>query len=187
MFDWAIRTGQRHVLYFSSCAAADGPVDGYAATKLTGEFLARQARKAGVPVTVVRPYSGYGEDQSEDFPFRAIIERARRRDDPFEIWGDGSQVRDWIHVDDVVNGTLAVVASGTTEPVSLCTGVGRSMLGLAILGAEMVGYDPEFEFRMDKPSGVSYRVGDPTRLSHYYQPTISLREGVRRALEGSLR
>lgn len=182
MFDWAIRTKQRRVLYLSSCAALDGPVDDYAAGKLHGERLAANARAAGVPVTVVRPYSGYGEDQAEDFPFRAIVERARRREDPFVIWGDGSQVRDWVHVDDVVAGALKAAESGTDEPVSLCTGVGTSMVELARMACAEVGYEPEFEFRLDKPAGVGYRVGDVNRMLTYYWPTVSLEAGVKRAL-----
>jgi nucleoside-diphosphate-sugar epimerase len=181
MFDWAIRTGQRRVLYFSSCAVLDGP-DDYGALKLTGERMARQARAAGVPVTVVRPFSGYGEDQGTDWPFGAFLDRASRRDDPFTVWGDGGQVRDWIHVDDVVSGALAVVESGTEDPVSLCTGVGTSMLDLAQLACREAGYEPNFELRMDKPAGVAHRVGDPARLHRYYTPTVSIEEGVKRAL-----
>jgi nucleoside-diphosphate-sugar epimerase len=154
----------------------------YGWTKVTGEILARAARKAGLPVTVVRPFSGYGEDQSEDFPFRAIVERARRREDPFTIWGDGRQVRDWIHIDDVIAGILAVVESGTDEPVNVCTGVGTSMVDLARMACEVAGHEPEFEFRLDQPAGVAYRVGDPTRFHQYYKPQVSLREGVERAL-----
>jgi nucleoside-diphosphate-sugar epimerase len=182
LFDWAIRTRQYRVLYLSSCAALDGPVDDYAATKLIGERLAAAARRADVPVTVVRPYSGYGEDQSEDFPFRAIIERARRREDPFDIWGDGQQVRDWIHISDVVNGALAVAASGTEEPVSLCTGIGTSMRDLAEMACARIGYEPPFRFRTDMPAGVGHRVGDPAAMYRYYEPMTPLEIGVKRAL-----
>lgn len=157
----------------------DGP---YGWTKLTGEYLAGQARAAGLPVTVVRPFSGYGADQADLFPFRALIERARRREDPFTIWGDGQQVRDWIHIYDVIDGILAVVESGTTDPVNICTGVGTSMVDLARMACEVVGYEPEFEFRLDAPAGVAYRVGDPSRFHQYYKPQISLREGIERAL-----
>lgn len=182
LFDWAIRTRQYRVLYLSSCAALDGPVDDYAATKLIGERLAAAARRADIPVTVVRPYSGYGEDQSEDFPFRAIVERARRGDDPFVIWGNGLQVRDWIHIDDVVAGALAVAESGTEEAVSLCTGTGTMMQDLALMACDAVGHRPRFDFQSSMPAGAAYRVGDPTALLRYYAPTVSLEEGVRRAL-----
>lgn len=154
----------------------------YGWTKLTGEMLAASARKAGLPVTVVRPFSGYGADQSENFPFRAIIERARRREDPFVIWGGGNQVRDWIHIDDVVAGMLAVAESGTEDPVNLCTGTGWSMAELAHIACDQVGHKPTFEYLADRPAGVAYRVGDPVRFHQYYKPTVSLPEGVARAL-----
>lgn len=158
----------------------------YGWTKLTGEMLAVQARKAGLPVTVVRPFSGYGEDQSENFPFRALIERAHRREDPFVIWGDGRQVRDWIHIDDVVAGMLAVAESGTEDPVNLCTGIGTSMRELAELACAQVDHRPRFEFLSDKPAGVAYRVGNPARFHEHYKPAVSLAEGVARALAADL-
>lgn len=158
------------------------PDANYGWTKLIGERLAAEARKAGLPVTVVRPFSGYGEDQSENFPFRALVERARRREDPFVIWGDGNQVRDWIHIDDVVAGMLAVAESGAEEPVNLCTGVGWSMAELAHIACDMVGYKPRFEYLADRPAGVAYRVGDPARFHQFYKPQILLAEGVARTL-----
>jgi nucleoside-diphosphate-sugar epimerase len=144
--------------------------------------MAAQARRAGLPVTVVRPYSGYGEDQSTDFPFGAFVARAKRREDPFTIWGDGGQVRDWIHVDDLVAGALAVVDSGVEEPVSLCTGIGTSMFDLASMMIREVGGPETFLFDGDKPAGVSVRVGDPTRMLEFYTPQVTLAEGIKRAL-----
>lgn len=182
MFDWAVRTGQGRVLYLSSCAANDVEPDDYGLLKLTGERMADQARRAGQHVTVVRPYSGYGEDQSESFPFGAFVARARRREDPFVIWGDGTQMRDWIHIDDVVAGALAAVDASVTEPVSLCTGVGTTLRDLAEMVCAEVGYMPMFAPQSDMPAGVSYRVGDPTLMSKFYTPQVSLAEGVKRAL-----
>jgi len=208
LFDWAVRTGQGRVLYFSSSAAyptdlqddfatarplreddirldrlnIGRPDARYGWAKLTGEQLARAAREVGLPVTVVRPFSGYGEDQDDTYPFRAFVERARRSEDPFVIWGSGDQVRDWVHIDDVVAGALAVVESGTEEPVNLCTGIGASMLDLARMCCETVGYQPTFQTLADKPTGVAYRVGDPTRFHQYWTPKVSLYEGVERAL-----
>lgn len=182
MFDWAARTQQRHVLYISSCAALDEEPDAYGLLKLTGERMADQARAAGIPVTVVRPYSGYGEDQGEDWPFGAFAARARRREDPFTIWGDGTQVRDWIHVSDVVNGALAVVEQDVREPVNLCTGAGTSMAELVGLFCKTAGYDPQIQLHTGKPAGVAYRVGDPQRFHRIYQPKVDIAEGVRRAL-----
>lgn len=207
LFEWAVNTGQQRLLYFSSSAVYPkflqysygagrlhedhhmhplGEPDGYyGLAKLTGERMAKAAIATGVPVHIVRPFSGYGHDQDDTYPFRAFIERAKARADPFEIWGDGNQVRDWIHIDDVCAGALAIVdrqaETGILEPVNLCTGTGVSMLELAEQVCGWAGYSPEFKPREDKPQGVLYRVGDPTRMLTYYHPRRSLESGIRQA------
>lgn len=183
MFNWAIRTGQKRVLYLSSCAAMDKYPDAYGLVKLSGESMAEQARDAGLAVTVVRPFSGYGEDQGTDWPFGAFLAKAMARQDPFEIWGDGSQVRDWIHVDDVVKGALATVDAEDDGLIALCTGVGTSMYNLARMICTEVGYKPDFKLRLDKPNGVLYRLGNPKEMKRYHQPTIDIAEGVKRAVK----
>jgi nucleoside-diphosphate-sugar epimerase len=202
MFDWAVRTGQGRVLYVSSCAAyptslqhlggdplaedscGTDPFDGYGWLKLTGERMAAEATKVGVPVHVVRPFSGYGEDQSPNFPFRAIVDRARAGADPFPIWGSADQVRDWIHVSDVVAGSLALVEQDVREPVNLCTGRATTMRELAEIAWVGTGRNGRPNIQVDEtaPMGVMYRVGDPTRMLKHYTPTVTLEEGVRRAL-----
>lgn len=219
LLDWALRTGQRRVVYLSSSAAypvgfQDGtsrhrlkesdldpellladadlrttetvagllPDAAYGWTKLTGEKMVSAAQKTGLPIHVVRPFSGYGEDQTANFPFGAFIDRARRREDPFTIWGNGEQVRDWVHIDDVVNGILALVEADVREPVNLCTGRGVSMKELAHLVCREVNYTPEIKLKPDAPAGVMYRVGDPGLFHSVYKPQVTLEEGVRRAL-----
>jgi nucleoside-diphosphate-sugar epimerase len=158
------------------------PDQTYGWTKLIGEHLAERLRAADVPVTVVRPFSGYGEDQDETYPFRAFIERARHQVDPFEIWGDGHQVRDFVHVDDIVNATLTAAASGVSGPLNVCTGVPTSFNELARLVCREVGYSPALLWRGDKPQGVRWRVGSTLLLDEVYPPRITLQEGIRRAL-----
>lgn len=185
MFDWALRTHQGRVLYFSSCAAADECPDAYGELKLVGERMADQARAAGLPVTVVRPYSGYGADQSTDFPFGAFLAKARARSDPFYIWGNGRQVRDFIHIDDIVAGALAVVASGTDRPISLCTGRAMPVIDLARKICDAVGYKPRIKIDAAHlgQSGADERVGNMMDMALFYLPKVTLEEGIRRALE----
>jgi nucleoside-diphosphate-sugar epimerase len=210
MFEWAVRTRQRRVLYLSSSAVypvllQDGdpprplhesatdlahgilPDAAYGWTKLTGEKMAAAAAAEGLAVHVVRPFSGYGEDQGEDWPFGAFVARARRREDPFVIWGSGSQTRDWIHIDDVVAGALAVVDADICAPVNLCTGRGVSMRDLVELIVRETGYRPRIVTDPDKPEGVAYRVGDPAELHYFYRPKVSLEEGVARAVRQGVR
>jgi len=208
MFQWAARTRPGRVVYFSSSAAyptdlqndfarpwnlreqdirldrlnIGSPDAIYGWVKLTGERLAEAYRAQGGAVTVVRPFSGYGEDQSASFPFGAFRDRARRREDPFVIWGDGTQVRDWIHVDDVVGAVLAAVDAEHDGPLNIATGVGTSMAELAAMFCAEAGYDPTFEYLTDRPAGVAYRVGDPTLLHGVYVPRVDLAEGVKRTL-----
>jgi nucleoside-diphosphate-sugar epimerase len=210
LFQWAARTRPGRVVYISSSAAypvayqdangataeyrlreddvdpwfdfAKAPDLLYGWSKLTGELLARHARAAGVAVTVVRPFTGYGADQDPAYPFRAFIDRARSREDPFVVWGDGEQVRDFIHVSDIVAATLKLAEEGIEGPVNLGTGIGTSFNELAPLVCRAAGYQPRIEHRTDQPVGVRYRVADPTLMLQHYQPRVSLEEGARMAL-----
>lgn len=207
LLGWAIETDQRHVLYVSSSAiyprslqmfpnglrleerhAKLSPLDPdgmYGWTKWVGELMCEAAREQmGLNVTIVRPFSGYGEDQDPDhFPFPAIVRRVREHD--YTVWGPPGQTRDWIHVDDVVRGALAAVEANVTDPVNLCTGVGTDFGQLvqyirdAYVGdgaKACVSYDQSM------PTGVLHRVGDPTRMLEFYEPKVTLEEGIRRAV-----
>jgi nucleoside-diphosphate-sugar epimerase len=152
----------------------------YGWTKVMGEILCQRLREAGVPVTVVRPFSGYGSDQDADYPFRAFVDRAKKKEDPFRLWC-GHCVRDFVHVDDVVNGTLAAVSAGADGPINICTGSGTSFYALARRVCTEAGYEPEIIGDPSAPAGVLSRVGDPLLMAQYWTPAVSLDEGVRRA------
>ena len=204
LFNWAMRTRPGRVVYFSSSAAypvdlqndwatcrdlVEGdirsgmanigrPDQTYGWAKITGEMLAEQVNSADIPVHVFRPFSGYGSDQSRDYPFRAFLDRAHRRDDPFVTWGNGQQVRDWIHIDDIVAAVFAAIDQDVRGPVNLCTGVGTSFTELATMVTETAGYAPRFEYLTDKPVGVQYRVGSSALMRSFYEPTVTLAQGI---------
>jgi nucleoside-diphosphate-sugar epimerase len=209
-FHWLARTGTPRAVYFSSSAAY--PVDlqndfatarplreddisnrgsnlgrpdaMYGWTKLVGEQMASYARACGVDVLVARPFSGFGERQGLDYPFPSIIARAARREDPLEIWGDGEQVRDWIHIDDLVATVLAALDHGVTGPLNIGTGIGTSFNQLAkmVIAAVGDGYSPTIAHRLDKPTGVACRVADPALMLTLRAPQVSLEQGIARAL-----
>lgn len=202
MFEWAVRTKQGRFLYFSSSAAypvecqkkgagflterlagAGFPDADYGWAKLTGERLAANARVLDLPVTVVRPFSGYAADQSPDYPFPSFVERAKRKESPFTVWGDPTSNRDWIHVDDVCAGALAVAEAGCDGPVNLCTGRATSMAELAGLCMRQAGYQAEIAAVPGSPYGVHTRVGDPTRMLNFYTPKVTIEGGVREAFK----
>lgn len=203
MFRWAIDNGVKKVVYFSSSAAypismQKGPgflqesdIDLkqpalpdalYGWTKLTGEMLARDARRAGLDVLVVRPFSGYGADQDDCYPFPAIMKRALQRDDPFVVWGSGKQVRDFIHVDDIVGAVMALLDAGIEGPVNIGTGVPTSMYQLAKIASEHCWFSPKITPLTNEPEGVLYRVADTKIMNKYYEPKVVLQEGVAEAL-----
>jgi nucleoside-diphosphate-sugar epimerase len=155
----------------------------YGWTKLVGEALMAKVQEVGVPVTIVRPFSGYGWDQDLNYPFPAFLRRALDRADPFDVWGPGTDVRDWIHVSDVVAATLRAVELGITEPVNLCTGQATTFDELARLVCTEAGYEPTLRHHEDAPRGVSYRVGHPARMRTFYEPQVALEQGVREAYQ----
>ncbi|MEU1434048.1 NAD-dependent epimerase/dehydratase family protein [Streptomyces sp. NPDC005786] len=202
---WLIRTGTPRAVFFSSSAAypvdlqqpgdihrlteddidldlISRPDNTYGIAKVVGEQLAQVAEAEGCCVHILRPFSGYGEDQDDCYPFPAFIARAKRRDDPFEVWGEGSSTRDWIHVDDVVGATLAAVDQDVTGPVNLGWGRATSFDQLAGYVTSAAGYTPRIRHLPTAPQGVHHRVSDPTRMLGYYQPRVTLEEGIRRAL-----
>lgn len=156
----------------------------YGWSKLTGEILAQYAaKKYGLDVVIYRPFSGYGEDQSLDYPFPSIVARALNKENPLFVWGSGEQKRDFIHIDDIVEGVVATyLKMQPGEVLNLCSGVGTSFNDLAKAAAQLTGYVPLVKNDLTKPEGVFYRVGDPYRMQRLYTPKISLGEGIKRSL-----
>jgi nucleoside-diphosphate-sugar epimerase len=210
LFDWAMSTGQGRVLYFSSSASypvdlqlgpsrelAESDIDpmyprlpdaGYGWAKLTGERLAAVAIRSGLPVTVVRPFSGYGADQGGEYPWPAIAERARSHPPgrPFVVWGPKGQTRDWIHVGDVVRLSLDAASLGLESPTNLCTGVGVEFGDLARMFLEAFkkpGQDILYDTA--EPTGVMYRVGNSTRMNNLIgAPEVALESAISELVSG---
>lgn len=204
MWRWALRTKPHHIVYFSSSAAypvhlqaAPGhrlteddidldhlatPDETYGWVKLTGELMARKAWQEGLRVHVFRPFSGYAKDQDLDYPWPSFLQRAMSKASPFEIWGDGTQVRDWIHLDDIVRAVESAVVNDIAGPVNLCTGIATPFNELAETMMRLVGYEAPIKHLPDQPRGVLYRVGNPEKLHTFYTPRISVEDAILDAL-----
>ncbi len=106
------------------------PVSPYGATKAAMELLARTYAVRGVPAVCLRYFTVYGRLQRPDMAISRILS-AGRGGAPFPLRGDGTQVRDMTHVDDVVAATVAAASAplpagtvlnvGSAHPVSLTT------------------------------------------------------------------
>ncbi|MCU0641800.1 MAG: NAD-dependent epimerase/dehydratase family protein [Candidatus Margulisbacteria bacterium] len=160
----------------------------YGWAKLTCEYLAKLAyEKHGLKSVVYRPFSGYGEDQDDHYPFPAICKRvlANRGKPLITVWGTGRQMRDFIHIEDCVSGILKTMDRiDDAGAINLTTGIYTSFIDFAKLAAQLCGYQPEVRGTSDKPEGVFARAGDPTKLNKLgFQYTIDFRQGIERALK----
>jgi UDP-glucose 4-epimerase len=82
----------------------------YAVSKLAEEHLAiAYFKETGLPTTVVRPFNVYGPGQVGEGALKTFIQRALVNE-PIEVHGDGTQIRAWCYVDDMVKGTILAMA-----------------------------------------------------------------------------
>ncbi len=159
----------------------------YGWAKLTHEYLARLAyEKHGLKSVTYRPFSGYGEDQDDHYPFPSICKRAlaNKASKALKVWGTGDQMRDFIHIEDCVDGVLATMDKiNNGDALNLSTGIFTSFKDFARLAAEVVGYHPEVLGTSDKPEGVFARGGDTRKQKEFgFTFTTSFRRGVERAI-----
>jgi nucleoside-diphosphate-sugar epimerase len=161
------------------------PDEMYGFTKLAGEMLAWKSAAYGLNTLCIRPFSGYGEGQSFEYPVPSIARRALRQESPLKVWGPGTQARDFIHVEDIV----ALTMSRLNEPVNgyetlnLASGSPVTFNQIARICSDIVGYNPLIKNLTDKPVGVDRRFADTGRQDRYGQPKVELREGLTRVID----
>lgn len=160
----------------------------YGWAKLTHEYLAQVAfEKYGIKSVTYRPFSGYGEDQDMAYPFPSICKRVLQNQGAKEIsvWGTGEQMRDFIHIEDCVDGVLVTMDKvDDGSAINLSTGILTSFKEFAKKAANIAGYDPVVNGTSNKPEGVFARGGDTAlqeKLGFKY--TLSFDQGIKRALE----
>lgn len=159
----------------------------YGWAKLTHEYLARLGyQKHGLKSVTYRPFSGYGEDQDDNYPFPSICKRAlaNKGQKTLEVWGTGDQMRDFIHIEDCVDGVLMTMDKiDDGDALNLSTGIFTSFKEFARLAAEICGYNPEVVGTSSRPEGVFARAGDTTKQNKLgFQFKINFAEGIQRAI-----
>ena len=160
----------------------------YGWAKLTHEYCARLAyEKHGLKSVTYRPFSGYGEDQDDTYPFPSVCKRVLANQGAKEIgvWGTGRQMRDFIHIDDCVAGvlhTMDQVENGAA--INLSTGIFTSFVDFVQTAADILGFQPEVKGTSNTPEGVFARGGDTAlQKALGFEYTLSFREGIQQALE----
>lgn len=160
----------------------------YGWAKLTCEYLAQLAyQKHGIESICYRPFSGYGEDQDDAYPFPSICKRAIKNigSEELSVWSTGKQLRDFIHIEDCIKGILLTVDKVKDgSAINLSTGKLTSFLEFASLAANLLGYSPKVTGMSDKPAGVFARGGDTEQqVLLGFNHSISFKEGIKRGLD----
>jgi nucleoside-diphosphate-sugar epimerase len=166
--------------------ALPAPVSPYGVTKLAGEHL---CGAFDVPVVVLRYFTVYGPGQRPDMAFHRMIAAALGDGPPFPLYGDGSQVRDFTFVDDVVTATIAAadstdeVAPGTVFNVA--GGSSASVAEVLDLVGRLTGAPVPLDRRPAQPGDVHRTGGSTDRIAAAlgWAPTVDLETGVARQIE----
>jgi UDP-glucose 4-epimerase len=196
-------TGVRRILYFSSGGTVYGvpraelideghptdPISSYGITKLAVEkYVAMYCALSGVGYCVLRPSNVYGEGQRLHIGQGVIGVLADRalRGEPLEIWGTGESLRDYLHVEDLVAATLALLDYGGPGHVfNVSSGRGHSVLDIVRVLTDHLGFVPEVVYRPGRGFDVPVNVLDSSRLraATAWRARVGLEEGVARTAE----
>jgi len=190
----AVKHGVGSLISFSSASVYSGnkesvkhermrlkPNSVYAITKLMGEKLCEEAStKHGLSCTVLRPFNVYGERG------RGVINvftRAIGKDRNIIIHGDGSQVRDYIHVDDIVKTAVAIGEGRLSGVYNVGTGGRCSLLELKEMMERISGVAFTVEWRPREPWDLQELIADTDKIREILPTTIPLEDGLTDLLE----
>jgi GDP-L-fucose synthase len=136
-----------------------------------------------LPANLYGPRDNFDLSTSHVIP--ALIRKMLEGGDQVVLWGDGSPTREFLYVEDCVNGLLlAADRYDNPEPVNLGTGVETTIRELAELIAELSGFTGEITWDTSMPNGQPRRNLDATRAAERFgfRATTSLREGLERTI-----
>lgn len=159
----------------------------YGWAKLMAEMtLQAYHREFNLGAASCRYFTVYGPRGVENHAVIAMIARAFVHQDPFDVWGDGTQIRNWTYVDDIVSGTiLAAEKINDGTAVNLGTMERIRVLDAAKMVTEYAGYKPEIRFLRDMPTGPVNRVSDNhlARTLLGWEPKTPFGEGLRKTMD----
>jgi nucleoside-diphosphate-sugar epimerase len=160
----------------------------YGWAKFMGEMALKAYHKEyGMKTAAVRIFTAYGPRENETHAIVALIAKAFIKMDPYEIWGNGKQDRNFTYVQDIVD--ALILASEKVEDGSPVN-AGRSdrlTIDQAMeLVFELVGWRPKSVVRdTSKPQGVASRAADGTKAQKVlgWTPKVSYREGFQKTID----
>jgi len=149
-----------------------------------GEFV---ASKSSVKVAIARPSAVYGRhdnfDPKTSHVIPALIRRAVAKENPFVVWGTGEDVRDSLHVTDLVRGCLLLLEKHSiADPVNIAYGKGYSIKETIEIILKAAGHAKvDVRFDVTKPSTIPFRMMDTTKAKQLldFEPRIAFEDGLR--------
>ena len=166
----------------------------YAIAKIAGIELCDAYRAqygchfiSAMPTNLYGPNDNYDLEKSHVLPalLRKFITAKRNNDAFVELWGSGTPKREFLHVDDLADACFFLMEEYDEKGlVNVGVGVDISILELANLVCDIVGYKGEIRLNRDKPDGTPRKLMDVSKLSGLgWRASIGLEEGVRRVYE----
>lgn len=159
----------------------------YGWAKLMAELtLQAYHREHGMGAASCRYFTVYGPRGLENHAVIAMMARAFIQQDPFEVWGDGTQVRNWTYVDDIVRGTIlagehiddgTAVNLGTMERIQVLEAVQEVL--------RYSGHEAEIRLLPDMPTGPLNRVADNSKARELlgWEPEWKFFDGLHRTMD----
>lgn len=149
-----------------------------------GEFV---HSKGKVKVSIVRPTAVYGRwddfDPVTGHVVPALVRRAVERKDPYEVWGTGDEVRDFLHVTDLARGCLlALERLATCDPVNVGYGKPVTIREVVRVILEAAGHArAKVVFNPSGPTTIPLRMVDISKARALlgFEPAMTLEEGLR--------
>jgi nucleoside-diphosphate-sugar epimerase len=159
----------------------------YGWAKLMAELtLQAYHRENKLGAASLRYFTVYGPRGVENHAVIAMIARAFIGQNPFDVWGNGMQIRNWTYVDDIVSGTILAaekIDDGTA--VNLGTMERVRVIDAARMVLEFSGHKAEIRLRPDMPTGPVNRVADNKLAKKLlgWEPKMAFRDGLRKTMD----
>ena len=160
----------------------------YGWAKLMGErSLQAYNEQYDIDTSSVRIFTAYGPRENETHAIVAFMAKAFASQDPFQIWGDGEQTRNFTYVKDITR-ALRLAAENITDGTPVNAGISRyvTMNEAVDIIFEYLDWEPdEINYMTDKPQGVRHRAADTTRAEELlgWEPEYTVEEGIKNTLD----
>ncbi len=159
----------------------------YGWAKLMGEkTLEAYYREHGLKSASCRYFTVYGERGHENHAVIAMIARAFVKQNPFVVWGNGEQIRNWTYVGDIVEGTIrAAERIDDATAINLGTMERISVLDAAREVLRYTHQDAKIELHPELPTGPVNRVADNSlaRKRLNWEPKVKFIDGLHRTID----